>query len=255
MSRKFESSADFFSRAASWLYRNSIRRVIPVEQPVRLAGVDTFRDRKYGDRFFAGKYCHDFLVDVPDYEAALVKGLNMFVKPGMTIVVVGTGLGVTAVVAAKLTGPGGKVICYEGSQINVGFAREAFRRNGVADYVTVHHAIVGPAIGVYHNDNSAPSVALEDLPYCDVLELDCEGSEKQIISNLPYRPGHILVETHGVHGAPTVEIDGLLRQQGYVTTDLGLAEPHAAESCMRGDIRVLAAELRAPSRPGGARSP
>lgn len=247
MPRKFASSADLVSRAASWIYRNSIRRVIPIEEPVRLAGIEIFRDRKYGDRIFTGKYYRDFLADVPEYEAALVKGMNMYVKPGMTVVVVGTGLGVTAVVAGKLTGPGGRVICYEGSELNAGLARETFRRNGVADYVTVQYALVGPAIGVYHGDNSAPSVALEDLPQCDVLELDCEGSEKQIISNLPFRPKYILVETHGVHGAPTAEIDDLLQQQGYATTDLGIAEPREAANCTEGDIRVLAAELRSPS--------
>lgn len=247
MPRRFNSTADFVSRATSWLYRNSLRRVLPVAQPVRLAGVATFRDRKYGDSLLAGPYYRAFLADVPDYEAALVKGLNMVVKPGMTIVVVGTGLGVTAVVAARLTGPDGKVICYEGSRLNVARAREAFRRNGVADCATVHHAIVGPAIGVYHDDASAPPVDLADLPRCDVLELDCEGSERQIITDLPFRPGHILVETHGVHGAPTEEIAELLRQQGYDTTDLGLAEPRESGLCERGDIRVLAAMLRAPS--------
>jgi hypothetical protein len=227
------------------MYRQSLRRVMPVERPVRMAGVNIHRDRRYGDRFLTGPYFRAYVSDVPDYEAALVKGLHMVVRPGMTVVVVGTGLGVTAVVAARLAGPNGQVICYEGSRRNVASARETFRRNGVADRVTVHHAVVGPAIGVYHEDGSAPPVAVEDLPRCDVLELDCEGSEKQILTALPFHPGHILVETHGVHGAPTHEIDGLLRRRGYVTTDLGIAEPRLARNCEEGDVRVLAARLSA----------
>jgi hypothetical protein len=245
MPRKFKSSADFIQRAASWLYRNSIRRAIPFQRPVRFAGIDIFRDRKFGDSVFAGELYRNLHADIPDYEAALVEGLKMFVKPGMTVVVIGTGLGVTAVVAAKLTGPGGKVICYEGSQINVDLARETVRRNGVSNFVHVHYALVGPAIGVYHDDDAAPSVDISDLPDCDVLELDCEGSERQIILNLPFSPRRILVETHGMNGAPTDEIASLLHERGYATRDLGVAEPRFAAVCEANDIRVLAAEHRA----------
>ncbi len=246
MPRKFNSFVDFIQRAASWLYRNSIRRAM-FQRPVRYAGIDTFLDRKFGDSIFAGEYYRNLHADIPGYEGALVEGLKTFVKPGMTVVVIGTGLGVTAVVAAKLTGPSGKVICYEASQINVDFARETVRRNGVASLVEVHYALIGPAIGVYHDDDAAPSVDINDLPDCDVLELDCEGSEKQIILNLPFSPRWILVETHGMYGAPTDEIANLLHERGYATRDLGFAEPRLAASCEANDIRVLAAEHRASS--------
>jgi hypothetical protein len=247
MPRKFNSFVDFIQRAASWLYRNSIRRAIPFERPVRYAGVDIFRDRKLGDSIFAGKYYRNLHADIPGYEGALVEGLKTVVKPGMTVVVIGTGLGVTAVVAAKLTGPSGSVICYEASQINVERAREAVRRNGVASFVQVNYALVGPAIGVYHDDDAAPSVDIVDLPDCDVLELDCEGSEKQIILNLPFSPRWILVETHGMNGAPTDEIANLLHKRGYATRDLGVAEPRSAAWCEANDIHVLAAEYRTTS--------
>jgi hypothetical protein len=218
---------------------------MPVKEPVRFAGIGIDLDRRVGDRLFAGEYFNASLNDVPGYESALVQGLNTYVKPGMTVVVVGTGIGVTAVVAAKRAAPGGKVICFEGSRINVDRARVTAKRNGVADRLQVNYALIGPAIGVYHDDHSAPHVDLKDLPHCDLLELDCEGSEKQIIADLPFLPRHILVETHGMYGASTEEIAALLQQKGYAVTDLGLAEPRMGDVCAERDIRVLAAERSA----------
>lgn len=71
----------------------------------------------------------------------------------------------------------------------------------------IRYGLVGPAIGVYHNDNAAPPVDIGNLPEYNLLELDCEGSEKYLISELLLHPKHIIVETHGVYGASTDEIE------------------------------------------------
>lgn len=242
--RTFKSPLELIRRGTSWAYRRSLRHLIPVREAVRFAGVDIDMDRKFGDSLLIPQHYRSMLMDIPDYEQALVRGLNMYVKSGMTVVIVGGGIGVTAVIAAQIVGPLGRVICYEGSQINVGRIRETARRNGVSHQLEVHYGLVGPAIAIYHNDNAAPTVDIGNLPECDVMEMDCEGSEKYIIADLSIHPQHIIVETHGVYGASTDEIDTLLRQRGYDTLHLGLAEPRAEAACIKKDIRVIAAIRR-----------
>jgi hypothetical protein len=50
----------------------------------------------------------------PFYEFALLRGLKAVVEPGDTVIIVGGGLGVSSVVAAREAGPTGTVITYEG---------------------------------------------------------------------------------------------------------------------------------------------
>ena len=53
------------------------------------------------------------------------------------------------------------------------------------------------------------------------------------------QPRVILVETHGLYGAPTALVASLLEKRGYVVSDRGLAEPRLLDSCTKNDIRVL----------------
>jgi hypothetical protein len=200
-------------------------------------------DRKVGDSILIPSFFESELADIPDYEEALVRGLNMYLQPGMSVVIVGAGIGVTAVIAAKLIGSLGQVTCYEASLKNVGRIREVAIRNKVAEQINVHYGLVGPSIAVYHGDNRAPQVDLKNLSECDLLELDCEGSEKDIIAELPILPKHIVVETHGLYGAKTKVIDDLLKQKGYNTVNLGIAEPRVKSFCDKNDIYVIGAEL------------
>lgn len=179
--------------------------------------------------------------DIKLYEYALLEGLKANVRPGDRVLVVGCGEGVTATVAATLCGPAGTVIGYEGSLDQVHASRATLALNG-ADNVTIHHAIVGSAIGVYGEETSYGDVVPPDaLPECDVLELDCEGAEIEILQSMPFRPRAILVETHGVFGAPTARVSELLAGLGYRVRDLGWAEPYLLHDCIKNDIRVLEA--------------
>ena len=112
-------------------------------------------------------------------------------------------------------------------------------REGFDDRVTVRHAIVGDARSVW-GEASADIVAAEALPPCDVLELDCEGAELDLIRRMTIRPRVVLVETHGIFGAPTADVGAALREAGYTVRDLGVAEPNLRASCERDDIYVLA---------------
>jgi hypothetical protein len=86
---------------------------------------------------------------------------------------------------------------------------------------------------------TGPVLPPSQLPQCDVLQLDCEGAEAEILRELTIQPRVVLVETHGLYGAPTDLIASLLKKRGYVVSDRGLAEPNLIDHCTRNDIRVL----------------
>jgi hypothetical protein len=69
--------------------------------------------------------------------------------------------------------------------------------------------------------------------------LDCEGAEVEILRELVIQPRAILVETHGLNGAPTDLVASLLEKRGYVVSHRAVAEPRLADHCTRYDIRVL----------------
>jgi hypothetical protein len=160
------------------------------------------------------------------------------------VVVVGGGLGVTSAHAAKLAGPSGRVVCYEGSPLLSRNVERTAALNGVAARVKVETAIVGAAIGVYRNKGEAlPAVVSgAELPFCDVLELDCEGAELMILRHMRIRPRIALVETHGMLGAPSRDSRATLERLGYAVEDLGVAEPHLRAFCEKNDVRVLLGE-------------
>ncbi|CAA9308444.1 MAG: hypothetical protein AVDCRST_MAG68-1047 [uncultured Gemmatimonadetes bacterium] len=227
------------SRAIAFVYRRAIRPLLPKE-PVRYAGIVTGVDRRWGDgrvpalwRPYAGR-------DMPEYEAALLQGLEQHVREGDRVVVVGGGYGVTATFSAQRAGVSGRVECYEGAREGTERVRRTAERNGVADRVRIHHAVVARPISVYGAQPEGAVVAPGDLPECDVLELDCEGAEVEILRHLRISPRVILVETHGLFGAPTPLVLELLRERGYQAEVIGVAEPRMKEYCEKHDIRVVA---------------
>lgn len=227
------------SRGVALTYRRGIRPLLP-GHPVQYAGIPISHDRKWGDKFVPAAWLPD-LSDQPDYEAALVQGLFEHVRDGDRVVVVGGGFGVTAVIAALRAGPIGHVECFEGSRKHVEHVRQTALRNGVGN-LTVHHGVVAKSIAVYGASSGIGMIiAPARLPSCDVLELDCEGAEVQILRELTFRPRVILVETHGLYGAPTTLLASIMEERGYVVSDLGWAEPRDRDHCARNDIRVLLA--------------
>ncbi len=223
-------------RVVSALYRSWLRSLLP-ERPRHYNGIPVSLAGRWGDAL-ASKFLIITDGDEPEYEQALVTALRQNVRPLDRIVIVGGGVGVTAVIAAKL---GGSVICYEGGAEEVRHVIDTANMNGVS--VTVHHAVVGNPSHVYGSTDQAMQIAPEALPECDVLELDCEGSEISILSQMTIRPRVVLVETHGVYGAPTERCRELLESRGYTVTDLGLAEPRHEDLCIRDDIHVLVGRL------------
>jgi hypothetical protein len=226
-------------------YQRMIRSWLP-SSPIVYAGVPICYDRKWGDTLVPSAWLpelEDYMgyADEPEYEAALVTGLNESVKPGDRVVVVGGGVGVTAVIAAFLTGSTGTVECFEGSKRYIARIQETALRNKVSN-IRVHHAVVAKPIGVYGDQSGHGGVIPPDqLPECDVLELDCEGAEVEILRSMVIQPRVIIVETHGNQGAPTPLVESLLKERGYAVRSLGYAEPRLGNICVDNDIQVLLA--------------
>jgi hypothetical protein len=228
-------------RLFSYFYKNFVRVVLPNGAPILYAGIP-IGHRKVGDQLLSKLYNSSEVSDAPGYEQALVTALKANVKRGDQVVVVGGGLGITCVVAA-LAAETGHVKCFEGDLHGVNAVHRAARLNGVGERVTARHAVVGEAIGVYGDAVATTTVRPSELPYCDFLELDCEGSEIGILREMTLRPRVIAVETHGFLGAPTAAVREVLESLGYAVKDLGWAEPRFLSACVDNDIKVLVGTL------------
>jgi hypothetical protein len=146
---------------------------------------------------------------------------------------------VTAVVSALCAGPSGVVQCFEASKQLVAFAQKTAARNKLSN-ISVHHAVIAKSIFVYGGRSDLGAIrSPSQLPSCDVLELDCEGAEVDILRQLTIQPRAVVIETHGLFGAPTEVVRRLLEERGFVVSDRGLAEPHWGDFCSKNDMRVL----------------
>ncbi|MFA9518183.1 FkbM family methyltransferase [Halopenitus sp. H-Gu1] len=211
--RSTEGNIALLKDSIGFIYRNSIRRVVPTSGYYTKAGIPV-RARKPLDSFVPGvNYSDD-----PDHENALVSELRSHVESGDSIVIVGAGSGTTTVIAAKQATTSGHVISFDGDASRVRQAQNTIALNEIQNGCEVRHAIVGPAIHlsiVEENKSQAEQISPEDLPECDVLELDCEGAEKDILEELKTTPRVIIVETHPHFGAETEDIKTILENRGY----------------------------------------
>lgn len=226
------------------IYR-PVRLILPVTGPILYYGIPGPHSRRLGDRQFA-RYLPELPSpsDEPAYELKLMHGLEQTIRPGDRIVVVGGGMGITSAHAARLAGPTGRVVCYEGAVERIPEIELTASRNGLSDRIEVRNEIVGDPISIYGGRPTDHSIRPRQLPDCDVLELDCEGSERGIFAEMTIRPRAIVVETHGSSGSPTYGTKVRLEAMGYAVSDLGIAEPRFPEMCLRNDIRVLVATRR-----------
>jgi hypothetical protein len=186
-----------------YVYNNTIRKYLP--QKIGVFNGVAVRDICIFDQ-----------TDVfPDYEGTLVESMKDVISPGDSVVIVGGGRGVSTVIAARLIGENGFVKTIEASNEQVALVEETIDINNVSQRVEVIHALVGTARGVWGEYDEADFIEPTDLPSCDILVLDCEGTEKEIIGSFEEQPSSLVVETHGIHGASTEKIKELLRENEY----------------------------------------
>jgi len=238
----------FGRRTLAFAWRRSLRHLMPTRRSFYWSGVRVLEDRVLDDWLLPDRYPRQ-PIDIPNYEEALVEGLHRLVRPGDQVVVVGGGFGVTSVLAAQAAGVSGRVWCYEASVAQLSWIRTTVALNRKSrPMAPVHlvHAYVGrarPAV-VDASDVDASDVEVIEpsaLPACDVLELDCEGSELGILEGMTIRPRVLVVETHGVFGAPTPAVRKLIESRGYSVLSIRLAEERLHDLHVAQDVQVIVA--------------
>jgi len=171
-------------------------------------------------------------------EGGIVKCHEKLSKEGDKVLVVGGGSGVTGVRAAWIVGNKGKVIIYEGGKESVREIKSNILKNGVSRTCEVRHSVVGPEKNVYGGETrNASSVSPNGLPECDVLELDCEGSEIKIMKEMKISPRVIISEMHPWNTKYNVEkYTKIFDNIGY---ELRNAYGHDGVSVSRGELETL----------------
>lgn len=158
----------------------------------------------------------------PEFEDGTASGLRHQVRRGDDVVVVGGGRGITTVVAARMTRFEGTVTTYEANSERLATLQRTLEVNRVADLATTEHAAIGPVTDHAEELFGPPDGERLDpaaLPPCDVLELDCEGSELAVLEGMGCRPRAVVVETHEHLGAPTAAVIDILDGIGYRVVD------------------------------------
>lgn len=152
----------------------------------------------------------------PDHKAPYMQYIREYVEEGQTVVEVGGGFGIGTVAIAEAVGDDGNVITYEPAHDMRLRLRETLRLNGVANHdIDIRGEVVGPAIDVWDDGDVETDVPAGELPACDVLVLDCEGSEAAIIDDLGCGPDVVIVEAHRLNGTEPHGLTDRLRQQGF----------------------------------------
>ena len=178
-----------------------------------------------------------------DYESGLIESIVKNALPSDHVVIVGGGWGVTAVRSAKLVGNDGKITVFEGSKSQISKIESTIELNDMPDIVTLNHAVVGPNIRVYGDTGNADFVDPSELPECDVLELDCEGSEVDILQNLQIRPRVIIVESHGMYDSSSLDVIDGLEGLGYEIKSISLAEKSNKNFCQNNDVKIITGQI------------
>lgn len=168
--------------------------------------------------------------DNPGYEEPLLEAVSECVTEGDAVVIIGGGWGVSSVVAAQEAGNSGHVTVYEGARERIGDIEGTLELNDVRDRVTVKHAIVSEPAHLTGAPKGASRVDPDELPVCDVIEMDCEGSETKIIPGLQNPPSILIVETHRNESV----VQAQLNDAGYTVVNRGIEK--------EGEIYVLTAK-------------
>lgn len=167
-------------------------------------------------------------VDKLDYEENTISAMKKYVKPGDRVTIVGGGYGVTGIVAME---SGGKVTIIEASKERARTIGENWKHYNLKG--SIIHGYVGTPISVWGELEGAKKIV--DIPDCDILELDCEGAEKEVLASLKISPGVIIVESHGHLGSSSASVKNQLKNLGYRVTDEMIEE-------LSNDVMVIIGE-------------
>lgn len=158
----------------------------------------------------------------PEYEGPMCDAIHQSIQPGDDVVVIGAGLGVTTVLAAEQSAPDGSVVAFEPAPDRAKLTQRTVDINGVSESVDVRNRAVETPKHINGEPSPNEGVDINQVPSCDVLELDCEGSEIEILDRMTRRPRAIRVEYHENYGSARNDVEERLQSMGYETKHMGL---------------------------------
>ncbi len=189
-------------------------------------------------------------------EPHVQQALELLVAPGMTVYDVGANVGFFAMIAARLVGPEGRVICFEPVAENAGFIARNAELNGFR-HVTVRHEALGrtdgeatfllsetPGWGKLAGVGDVPPgargtitvpvrrldglLAAERLPPPDLIKVDVEGAETAVLAGatdlLGARHPILVIELHGTNHDVAQALDALRYRTIVVGSNTGVRE-------------------------------
>lgn len=171
----------------------------------------------------------------PTRELGLRLAHTFVTRPGDRVVIIGGGEGLTAIVAARIVGPSGRVHVYDGltgddnNWFGVSIILNNARVNHLNQRISAEWAFVTPRdkfvdVDMYDKEGTVPPILRpKDLMECDVLEMDLNGAELEILEHMTIRPRVIIFELEapyykGYYKNPhrhPFEIFSVLEQIGY----------------------------------------
>lgn len=241
--RNREGVQSVIVRTLPFLYRN-VWKHLPRSSRLTKAGVPVGEHERLTDSILPDFVTETVPQSQPSYESQYLPAVREAVRHGDDVVAVGGGWGVSAVVAGQAAGEDGHVTVFEGSKPETAKVRRTAALNGVADRVTVRHAVVGRNISLRGPMAEASTIPATDLPSCDTLLIDCDGAEFDILSALEIRPRSIVVEHHAVPGedGPLVaydpgRIESLLDRLAY---RIGTRRHHPTQAFGRDELVLVA---------------
>jgi FkbM family methyltransferase len=182
-------------------------------------------------------------------EPAVQAALQRVIQPGATVYDIGANVGFFSVIAARLTGEGGRVVAFDPLPSNVAAIRHNAQLNQFEPRIRVEEVAVGatdgaasfvvgatPGWGRLGDDGSLAvrvvgldaRIAAGELPVPDVIKLDIEGGEVAALAGLAatlHEHGPVvLVELHDTHDA----VRAALEAEGYAIEVLDEAQDAAS---------------------------
>jgi hypothetical protein len=119
-------------------------------------------------------------------------------KENDIILAIGIGSGISLIHNCKKERGPESFIGIDGSKDQIEIAKDNARLNGVdLSKFKLIEGYVGNPTNIYGSENQKTTKLIEiNHMDFDILELDCEGSEVEILKDLTARPRHIIVEMH-----------------------------------------------------------
>ena len=152
------------------------------------------------------------------------------------ILAVGVGSGISLIHNCKKDRAPGSFIGIDGSKDQIEIAKDNTRLNGVdSTKFKLIEGFVGKPTNLYGSKNQQSSKIIDINQFdFDILELDCEGSEIEILRDLTARPRHIIVEMHPIFRNIDIYVFlDSMRNKGY---DQGKAYTINGESVNSEDV-------------------